>query len=52
MSESKTPAECDAAEGVGDWRVVCDDRDCCPMWWTVADAAGNEIDISTTKNRD
>ena len=27
-------------------------RDRSPMWWTVADAAGNEIDISTTKNRD
>ena len=23
-----------------------------PMWWTLADAAGNEIDIATTKNRD
>jgi 4a-hydroxytetrahydrobiopterin dehydratase len=27
-------------------------RDRSPMWWTVADAAGNEIDIATTKNRD
>ena len=27
-------------------------RDRAPMWWTVADSAGNEIDISTTKNRD
>ena len=27
-------------------------RDRSPMWWTVADAAGNEVDISTTKNRD
>jgi 4a-hydroxytetrahydrobiopterin dehydratase len=23
-----------------------------PMWWTLADAAGNEADISTPKNRD
>ena len=27
-------------------------RDVAPMWWTVADAAGNEADIATTKNRD
>jgi 4a-hydroxytetrahydrobiopterin dehydratase len=27
-------------------------RDRAPMWWTVADAAGNELDISTTKDRD
>jgi len=27
-------------------------RDRAPMWWTVADSAGNEIDISTTKDRD
>jgi 4a-hydroxytetrahydrobiopterin dehydratase len=27
-------------------------RDVGPMWWTLADAAGNEVDIATTKNRD
>lgn len=27
-------------------------RDVAPMWWTLADAAGNEIDISTVKGRD
>jgi 4a-hydroxytetrahydrobiopterin dehydratase len=27
-------------------------RDRSPMWWTVADAAGNEVDIATTKSRD
>ncbi len=27
-------------------------RGVAPMWWTLADAAGNEVDISTTKNRD
>ena len=27
-------------------------RDRAPMWWTLADAAGNEIDISTVKGRD
>jgi len=30
-------------------RIVRDDR--APMWWTLADAAGNEADISTTKGR-
>jgi 4a-hydroxytetrahydrobiopterin dehydratase len=29
--------------------LVRDDR--APMWWTVADSAGNEADIATTKNR-
>jgi len=23
-----------------------------PAWWTLADAAGNEADIATTKGRD
>ncbi len=27
-------------------------RDRGPMWWTLADAAGNEIDVATTKGRD
>ena len=27
-------------------------RDRAPMWWTLADAAGNEIDVATTKSRD
>jgi len=27
-------------------------RDVAPMWWTLADAAGNEVDVATTKNRD
>lgn len=27
-------------------------RSVAPMWWTLADAAGNEVDIATTKNRD
>jgi 4a-hydroxytetrahydrobiopterin dehydratase len=27
-------------------------RDVAPMWWPLADAAGNEIDISTVKGRD
>jgi 4a-hydroxytetrahydrobiopterin dehydratase len=27
-------------------------RGVAPMWWTLADAAGNEADIATTKNRD
>ena len=26
-------------------------RDRAPMWWTLADAAGNEVDISTTQGR-
>ena len=26
-------------------------RDRAPMWWTLADSAGNEIDISTVKGR-
>jgi 4a-hydroxytetrahydrobiopterin dehydratase len=26
-------------------------RDVAPMWWTLADAAGNEVDIATTKSR-
>jgi len=26
-------------------------RDRSPMWWTLADAAGNEVDIATTKSR-
>jgi 4a-hydroxytetrahydrobiopterin dehydratase len=30
--------------------MVRDDR--APSWWTLADAAGNEADISTTMNRD
>ena len=31
-------------------RMVRDDR--APSWWTLADAAGNEADIATTKGRD
>ena len=31
-------------------RLVRDDR--APAWWTLADAAGNEIDIATTHSRD
>ena len=27
-------------------------RDRSPMWWTLADSAGNEVDISTVKGRD
>jgi 4a-hydroxytetrahydrobiopterin dehydratase len=27
-------------------------RDVAPMWWTLADAAGNEVDVATTKDRD
>jgi 4a-hydroxytetrahydrobiopterin dehydratase len=27
-------------------------RDRAPMWWTLADSAGNEVDISTVKGRD
>jgi len=23
-----------------------------PSWWTLADAAGNEVDIATTRGRD
>jgi 4a-hydroxytetrahydrobiopterin dehydratase len=26
-------------------------RDVAPMWWTLADAAGNEADVATTKSR-
>ena len=26
-------------------------RDHAPMWWTLADAAGNEVDISTVQGR-
>jgi hypothetical protein len=26
--------------------------DYAPAWWTLADAAGNEVDISTTRTRD
>ncbi len=31
-------------------RLVRDDR--APAWWTLADAAGNEVDIATTHSRD
>ena len=31
-------------------RMVRDDR--APAWWTLADAAGNEVDIATTHSRD
>ena len=31
-------------------RVVRDDR--APAWWTLADAAGNEIDVATVQTRD
>ena len=27
-------------------------RDHSPTWWTLADSAGNEADVSTTMNRD
>jgi 4a-hydroxytetrahydrobiopterin dehydratase len=27
-------------------------RDRAPMWWTLADSAGNEIDVSTVRGRD
>jgi 4a-hydroxytetrahydrobiopterin dehydratase len=27
-------------------------REVSPMWWTLADAAGNEVDVATTKNRE
>jgi 4a-hydroxytetrahydrobiopterin dehydratase len=36
-----------AALGAGG-RLV---RDRAPMWWTLADAAGNELDIATTQGR-
>jgi 4a-hydroxytetrahydrobiopterin dehydratase len=26
-------------------------RDFAPMWWTLADPEGNEVDIATTRNR-
>lgn len=39
----------DAAIAAGG-HLVRDDR--APMWWTLADSAGNEADIATTKNRD
>jgi 4a-hydroxytetrahydrobiopterin dehydratase len=42
-------ARVDAAIAAGG-HLVRDDR--APMWWTVADSAGNEADIATTKNRD
>jgi hypothetical protein len=29
---------------------VCDEL--APSWWTLADVAGNEVDIATTKGRD
>jgi 4a-hydroxytetrahydrobiopterin dehydratase len=31
-------------------RLVRDDR--APAWWTLADAAGNEIDVATVQTRD
>ena len=31
-------------------RLVRDDQ--APSWWTLADAAGNEADIATTKGRE
>jgi hypothetical protein len=31
-------------------RMVRDDF--APSWWTLADAAGNEVDIATTRGRD
>jgi 4a-hydroxytetrahydrobiopterin dehydratase len=37
-----------AALGAGGHLV----RDVAPMWWTVADSAGNEVDVATTKGRD
>jgi 4a-hydroxytetrahydrobiopterin dehydratase len=38
-----------AALGAGG-RMVRDDR--APSWWTLADPAGNEVDIATVKDRD
>jgi 4a-hydroxytetrahydrobiopterin dehydratase len=42
-------ARVDAAIAAGG-HLVRDDH--APMWWTVADSAGNEADIATTKNRE
>ncbi len=42
-------ARVDAALAAGG-RIVRDDR--APSWWTLADAAGNEVDVATTENRD
>ena len=41
-------ARVDAALAAGG-RLV---RDRSPSWWTLADAAGNEVDVATTKGRD
>lgn len=33
--------------------LMCGMRDeFAPSWWTLADAAGNEVDIATTTGRD
>ena len=42
-------ARVDAALAAGG-RIVRDDR--APSWWTLADAAGNEVDVATTEDRD
>jgi 4a-hydroxytetrahydrobiopterin dehydratase len=41
-------ARVDAALAAGGHVV----RDRSPSWWTLADAAGNEVDVATTKGRD
>lgn len=54
--ESANPVPHDQAEGrvaaalAAGGRIVRDDR--APMWWTLADAAGNEADIATVIGRD
>jgi 4a-hydroxytetrahydrobiopterin dehydratase len=41
-------ARVDAALAAGGHVV----RDRSPSWWTLADAAGNEVDVATTQGRD
>jgi 4a-hydroxytetrahydrobiopterin dehydratase len=49
VPEEEARARVDAAIAAGG-RLVRDEY--APSWWTLADAAGNEADIATTKGRD
>ena len=35
-----------------DQRFWASETEFAPSWWTLADAAGNEVDIATTRGRD
>jgi 4a-hydroxytetrahydrobiopterin dehydratase len=49
VPEEQAEARVAAALAAGG-RIVRDDR--APMWWTLADAAGNEADVATTSGRE